>query len=103
MHMKWHSGGDADAAMDSIWSWIPPVVIAATVIAVAGHAILYGPALRARAEQLEAAQIDKENRALCEKLGMPHGSAMFGACAGMLSEARRLHAERIAIESAGIL
>ena len=101
--MKWRSEGHADAAMHSMWSWMPLVVIGATVIAAAGHAVLNGPAMRQRAEQLKAEQIDQENRALCERLGIHLGSDRFGACAGVLSEARRLQSERLAIETAGIL
>ena len=55
------------------------------------------------AERLHAAQIDQENRALCSKLGMPHGTVQFEACADVLSEARRYEAKRIADEVAGIL
>lgn len=98
-----HANAGAHADARSVWSWIPIVVVAAAVGVSALHAILYGPAIRERAEQLKAAQIDQENRALCEKLGMPHGSDRFSACAGVLSEARQREAERIAIEAAGIL
>jgi hypothetical protein len=82
---------------------MPLVALGTTVITVVCHALLYGPEMRARAEQLKAEQIDQENRALCEKLGMPHGSDRLAACAGILSEVRRLHEERLAIETAGIL
>ena len=101
--MNWRSEGHADAATHSVWSWMPLVVVGAAVIAAAGHAVLNGPATRQRAEQLKAEQIDQENRALCEKLGMPHDSDRFEACAGTLLEARRLQSERLAIETAGIL
>jgi hypothetical protein len=86
-----------------MWSWVPLAVLGATVIAAAGVAVLYGPAMRERAARLKAEQIDQENRTLCEKLGMPHGSERFGACAGVLLEARRLHEDRLAIEAAGII
>ena len=99
--MKRYTG--SAAVMHSPWSWISLAVWGAIVIASAGFAVLYGPAMRERAEQLKAEQIDRENRALCQKLGIPHGSDGFGACAGILSEARRLHEERLAIEAAGIL
>jgi hypothetical protein len=58
--------------------------------------------MRERAERLQAEQINRDNRALCEKLGMPQGSERFAACADVLSEVRRLEAERISRE-AGIL
>jgi hypothetical protein len=99
--MKRHSG--SAAAMHPVWSWMPLAVLGATIVATAGFALLYGPAMRERAERLKAEQIDQENRALCEKLGMPHGGDRFGVCAGILSAARRLHEERLAIEAAGIL
>jgi hypothetical protein len=82
---------------------MPLAVLGAMVIAMAAFVALYGPAMRERAERLKTEQIDQENRALCGKLGIPHGSDRFGACAGILLEARRLHEERLAIEAAGIL
>lgn len=99
--MNRHSG--SAAAMRPMWSWMPLAALGAMLIAMAAFVALYGPAMRERAERLKAEQIDQENRALCEKLGMPHGSDRFGACAGILLEARRLHEERLAIEAAGIL
>lgn len=95
------TGVRADAR--SVWSRALVAIVAVVVGVSALHAILHGPAIRERAEQLKAAQIDQENRALCEKLGMPHGSDRFSACVGALSEARQREAERIAIEAAGIL
>jgi hypothetical protein len=71
--------------------------------AAVGWAIVNGPAVHARAEQLKAEQIERENRTVCARLGMAHGSDRFEACAGALDEARRRHAERLAIEAAGIL
>jgi len=79
------------------------MVVGAAVMAVACFAVLYGPAAQEKAEQLKAEQIDRENRALCARLGMPHGSDRFGVCARVLLEARRLHEDRLAFEAAGIL
>ena len=84
-------------------SWIPLMFLATLVSALALHAVLYGPEIRKRAERFQAEQLDRENRALCEKLGMPHGSERFGGCADVLSEVRRLEAERISREVVGIL
>jgi hypothetical protein len=100
--MNRHRWGHA-APMHSVGTWMPLVVIGAAVIAAAGFAVLYGPAARERAEQLKAEEIDREDRMLCARLGMAHGSDGFGACARVLLEARRLHEERIAVEAAGIL
>ena len=98
-HSKTHAG----AAKPPARSWIPLVFIAIVVSALALHTVVYGPAIRERAERLHAAQIDQENRALCSKLGMPYGTVQFAACAGVLSEARRYEARRVADEVAGIL
>lgn len=98
-HSKTHAGD----AKPSVRSWVPLVIIAIVVSALALHAVVYGPAIRERAERLHAAQIDQENRALCSKLGMPHGTVQFAACADVLSEARRNEAKRVAEETAGIL
>jgi hypothetical protein len=101
--MKWQSERHGAAAMHSVWSWTLSIVVGTATIAAVGYAIVHGPAVRARAEQLKAEQIDQENRALCQRLGMPHGSDRFDICAGVLSEARQKHGERLAIEAAGIL
>jgi hypothetical protein len=93
----------AGAASPPLWSLVPLVIIAIVVSALALLPVVYGPAMRERAERLHAAQIDQENRALCSKLGMPHGTVQFEACADVLSEARRYEAKRIADEVAGIL
>ena len=47
------------------------------VIAFAVLAIVYGPAMHERAEQLRTEQIDQENKMLCEQLGMSLGSEKF--------------------------
>jgi hypothetical protein len=91
------------AAMHSTWSWMPLAVLAAMVISMAAFVALHGPAMREQAEWLKTEQIDRENRALCAKLGLPDGSDRFADCAGILLEARRLHEERLAIEAVGIL
>jgi hypothetical protein len=101
--MHWQSGGKGTAAAPSLWSSLLVLVVGALTAAAVGWAIVYGPALHARAEQLKAEQIDQENRALCARLAMSHGSDRFEACAGALDEARRRHGERLAIEAAGIL
>jgi hypothetical protein len=98
-----HSKTYAGAATPSLWSLVPLVIVAIVVSALALHAVAYGPAIRERAERLQAAQIDQENRALCSKLGMPHGTVQFAACADVLSETRRYEAKRVADEVAGIL
>ena len=84
-------------------SLVPLVIIAAVVSALALHAVVYGPAIRERAERLRAEAIDLENRALCENLGMGHDSERFVACTDVLSEARRQEVKRFASEVAGIL
>jgi hypothetical protein len=93
----------ADTTTTAVSSWLPLMLIAALASALALYAVLYGPEIRKRTERLQAEQIDRENRALCGKLGMPHGSERFGVCADLLGEVRRLEAERISSEVAGIL
>src|SRR2546421_10148819 len=84
----------------AVRSFVPLVIIAAVVSALALHAVLYGPAIQERAERLQAEQIDQENRTLCEKLGISLGSERFTACAEVLSEARRQEVKRFANEVA---
>jgi hypothetical protein len=79
-----------------VGTWTPIVAVAGVVIVLA--AVLPSPAMRAKAEQLKAEQIDQENRTLCEKIGMLPGSERFAACASVLSEVRKRQAERFAAE-----
>jgi hypothetical protein len=92
-----------DTARPCVASVLPVVVIAALAGALALHAIVYGPAIRERADRLQAEQIAEENRSLCNKLGMGNGSERFTACAEVLSEVRRQEARRVYTEVAGIL
>jgi hypothetical protein len=45
--------------------------------------------------------VDEENRRLCGKFGMSHGTTGFSECARYLEEVRKLHADRSAREFAG--
>ena len=90
---------NTQAALESKWTWTPAVVIALVVIALA--ALLSRPEMREKGEQLKAEQIDKENRLMCERLGMPSGSERFATCTDVLSETRRRQAQRLASEIDG--
>ena len=79
------------------------VIIAALAAALVPHALEYGAVMRQSADQLQAEQADRENRALCDRLGMGYGSERFMACAEVLSEARQQEAKRVYSEVAGIL
>jgi hypothetical protein len=99
------SDGKATAATPrarSLHAW-PVIALAAAVAAFAVHAVVYAPSMWRAAERLKAEQIAQEDRMFCEKFRMPPDSDSFAACAGYLREIRRLHGERIAAESAGIL
>jgi hypothetical protein len=74
-----------------------------SVIAVCGLLVVNGPQVRAAAEAEQARIVEEENTRLCGKLGMPHHTAGFRECAGYLDEVRKLKAERLARELAGIL
>lgn len=91
--------GNAGVATKSAWVWTPLVAIAAVVIGVV--VIVDRTGVRETAQQLKTEQIDREDRALCERLGKAHGSEGFAACANVLSEARQRHAERFAAENRG--
>jgi hypothetical protein len=80
-----------------------PILLAAIAIGCAVPAILYGPAIRERAQHLRARQIDLENRAVCGKLRAPFGSQGFARCVEALDEVRRRQGEWLAAESAGML
>jgi hypothetical protein len=89
---------DKDAAQ-----WVLMAVITVVVSGFALHAALNGSAWRERAEKLRLEEIAREDRALCEKLGIHHGSEQYIACVDVLSEARRREAQRLASDAAGIL
>jgi len=59
--------------------------------------------MREQAERLKAEQIGQENRAVCGKLGAPHGSEGFATCVEALDDVRRRQAEWMAAEAGGIL
>jgi hypothetical protein len=84
-------------------AWISPLVLAAVAIACALPAILYGPAIRERAQHLRAQQIDRENRTVCAKLRAPLGSQGFARCVEALDDVRRRQGEWLAAETAGLL
>jgi len=79
------------------------LAIFAVVGALGLHALLYGRAIREKADQLRTEEIDRENRALCGKLALVNEGERFVACVDVLLEARRLEANRLASELAGIL
>jgi hypothetical protein len=81
----------------------PWAIVAVVVSALALHVVLYGPAIREKADRARAEEIDRENHALCVKLGLANEGERFAACADVLLEARRLQANRLASELAGIL
>ena len=91
------------AATPCICAWIPPILLAAVAVGCALPAILYGPAMRERAQHLRARQIDLENRAVCGKLRAPFGSQGFARCVEALDEVSRRQGEWLAAESAGML
>src|SRR5262245_41646030 len=74
-----------------------------SVIAVCGVLVINGPQMRAAAEAEQARVIADENRRVCAKFGMPHGTANFSECAGALGEVRTHHEERLAAQQAGLL
>lgn len=65
-------------------------------------ASLWGSAVRERMARLKADEIDQESRMVCERLGIPHDSERYRACADALSEVRRQEGKRLTY-AAGIL
>lgn len=91
------------ATMPSVGSWVPLVIIAAVVSALALHASVYAPTIREKAARLLAEEIDQEDGMLCEKLGASRSTDRFAACADILAQARRNEATRVARDALGIL
>jgi hypothetical protein len=62
-----------------------------------------GREMQATANRIQAAQIEEENRDVCQKLVMPFGTDQYRVCVTTLREVRAREAERIAVAAAGIL
>jgi len=86
----------------SFSSRIPSIVLALTVGAGAVYATAIGPAAYSAGQRLRTEQIQREDRLFCEKINMPPGSESFPTCVDHLSQIRRLHAERVAANAAGM-
>ena len=86
----------------SFSSRIPSIVFALAVSACAIYAAAYGPILYSTAQHLKTEQLQQEDRIFCEKFYMPPGSESSPTCVDHLSQIRRLHAERVAAEAAGM-
>lgn len=83
-------------------SRIPSIVFALTVGAGAVYAVGIGPVVYSTGQRLRTEQLQQEDRLFCEKFNMPPGSESFPTCVDHLSQIRRLHAERVAAEAAGM-
>jgi hypothetical protein len=83
--------------------WVLVTVITVVVGGFALYAALNGSAWREKAQKLRLEEVAREDRVLCEKLGIHYGSERFSTCVAVLSEARRREAQRLASDAAGIL
>jgi hypothetical protein len=79
-----------------------PIVFALTVGAGAVYAASIGPVVYSTGQRLRTEQLQQEDRIFCEKFYMPPGSESSPTCVDHLSQIRRLHAERVAAEAAGM-
>ena len=61
------------------------------------------PDARATAQRERAAETGAENRAFCEKWGMPFGTAAHVTCTRDLDEIRARHDKRLADDAGGLL
>jgi hypothetical protein len=83
-------------------SRIPSIVFALTVMAGAVYAAAIGPVVYSTGQRLRTEQLQQEDKLFCQKFNMPFGSESFPTCVGYLSQIRRLHAERVGAEAAGM-
>jgi hypothetical protein len=88
---------------NDVAQWVLVTVVTVVVSGLALHAALNGPAAREEAERLRLEEVAREDRSLCERLGIHQGSERFITCVDVLSEARRREAQRLASDAAGIL
>ena len=72
-------------------------------LAVIMWAFLNGPRLHELEEQETAIAEVTESRTVCERLGMPSGSAAYSACASELGAVRRQQKQRMEQQAAGLL
>jgi hypothetical protein len=75
----------------------------ASVAAVCGLLVIYGPQMRAAAETHEVQVIDQEDRAFCSKFGTGPETARYAECAAGLKEIRARYLERYLEKSNSIL
>ena len=80
-----------------------PAAYLASVAAVCGLLVIYGPQMRAAAETHEVQVIEQEDRAFCSKFGMVPETARYAECAAGLKEIRARHLERYLERSNSIL
>ena len=66
------------------WGWIAGLSFGATLIGAVALSIANGPETRANAQAL----IDRENEAVCGKLGIGPGTSRYPECAAALSDVR---------------
>src|SRR5262249_51644192 len=78
-------------------SWTSQGLLAvclASVAAVCGLLVIYGPQMRAAAEAHEAQVIEQEDRAFCSKFGIGPDSGRYAECAAGLKAIRTRYLER---------
>ena len=81
----------------------PVIALGIAVGALALYAVCTAPATLQAAQRANAAQVQQENRAHCEKFGMPPGSEGFASCMTDLTGIRQRQRDRFGAEAAGIL
>ena len=83
-------------------SWTGQGLLAAylaSVAAVCGLFVIYGPQMRATAEAHEAQVIEREDSAFCSKFGIGPETARYAECAAGLKEIRARYLERSIADS----
>jgi hypothetical protein len=82
---------------DQVIPWIGralPAVFLASVAAVCGLLVIYGPQLRTAAEAREASIVEQEDEAFCKKFGIGPETGRYAECATGLKEIRTRYLER---------
>ncbi len=79
------------------------IAYVAALAALAIHAMVTGPQIRAALDLEIAQQIAEEDRAFCQEFGKQTGMPEFTACAHRLGEVRARHKDRILRDLSPIL
>jgi len=86
-----------------ILTWASGLVYVGALTVTGIYMLVNGPAIRAAANSYTAEQIQQENTAFCQRLGIPRGTEAFATCASVLADVRKRHEDRVTRDLVGFI